>query len=111
MSDDLKPGEERFPAPAQLDAAGRAAQKQRNLWLGLALLAFVLLVAITTFIRLGNTDLSKGGFYYHNDGKSSEEAPELPPGMSPDQAAPPPNLSAEPPAPEAEGPETEEPEQ
>ncbi|HPF22251.1 MAG TPA: hypothetical protein PK417_02170 [Hyphomonas sp.] len=110
MSDDLKPGEERFPAPAQLDAAGREAQKRRNLWLGLALLGFVLLVAITTFVRLGNSDMSKGGFYYQNSG-SSREAPELPPGMTPEQAAPPPNLSAEPSVPEPQEAETEEPEQ
>ena len=112
MSDqDLKPGEERFPAPVQLDAAGRAAQKRRNIWLGLALIGFVVLVGAATMVRLSNSDLSKGSFYYHNDqdGETPAGGPALPPGMSPDQAAPPPNLSAEPSVPEPETPPEEEP--
>ena len=104
--DQVKPGEERFPQPAQLDAPGRAAQKRRNLWLGLALLGFVVLVGLTTFVRLKNSTPSEVGFYYHN-GQSDEstEAPALPPGMSPDQAAPPANLTPEPDVPETEEPE------
>ena len=97
MSDDgLKPGEERFPEQAHLDAAARAAQKRRNLWLGLALLGFVFLVGLTTFVRLSGSEDNQGNFYYNMNQTGQEEAPELPPGMSPEQAAPPANLSAEP---------------
>lgn len=106
---DHKPGEESFPAPAQLDAAGLAAQKRRNIWLGLALLGFVVLVGAATLVRLSNSDPSKGSFYYHNDqSETPDEGPALPPGMSPEQAAPPPNLSAEPSEPEPEASEPEE---
>lgn len=35
------------------DKAARKAQKRRNLWLALALLAFVVLVVMTTMIKLG----------------------------------------------------------
>ena len=38
--------------PVQLDEAARKAQKRRNLWLALALVAFVVLVVITTVIKL-----------------------------------------------------------
>ena len=98
MSDDeLKPGEERFPEPAHLDAAHLAAQKRRNLWLGLALLGFVVLVGLTTIIRLSDADGNQDNFYYNmNQTGQGDKAPALPPGMTPDQAAPPPNLSAEP---------------
>ena len=79
------------------------ARKSRNLWLGLALAGFVILVGIVTFIRLSSSDLSKGAFYYDpQDGQ--REAQELPPGMTEDMAAPPPNLTPieEAPAEEAE---------
>lgn len=101
--DEWKPGEERFPEPAHLDAAARAAQKRRNLWLGLSLLAFVLLVGLTTMVRLKTSETGKFDFYYNMDPPTDkpQEMP-LPPGMSPDQAAPPPNLSAEPSTPEPE---------
>ncbi|MEZ5955130.1 MAG: hypothetical protein R3C13_12605 [Hyphomonas sp.] len=52
MTDQNEPKKDEFPQPAQLSPEARAAQKRRNLWLGLALLAFVVLVALTTFIRL-----------------------------------------------------------
>ena len=39
-------------AAPQLDAEAMKARKRRNLWLGLALAAFVVLVMITTVIRL-----------------------------------------------------------
>ena len=39
-------------AAPQLDAEALKARKRRNLWLGLALAAFVVLVMITTVIRL-----------------------------------------------------------
>ena len=64
----------------------------------------VVLVAITTMIRLANANLSEGaGFYYSNSGGSAREdermpiddQPALPPGMTQDQAAPPPGLEPE----------------
>lgn len=78
------------------------ARKSRNLWLGLALAGFVILVGIITFIRLSSADLSKGGFYYDPQDRPSGAARELPPGMAEDQAAPPPNLAPIEEAPEAE---------
>jgi len=96
-TDDLKPGEERFPEPAHLDAAHLVAQRRRNIWLGLALLGFVFLVGLTTFIRLSGSEENQANFYYNmNQSGGNAEAPALPPGMTPDQAAPPPNLSVEP---------------
>lgn len=45
-----------------------AAQKRRNVWLALALVAFVALVGITSVVRISTTDYSKSdGFYL--DGK------------------------------------------
>lgn len=41
-----------------------AAQKRRNVWLALALVAFVALVGITSVVRISTTDYSKSdGFY------------------------------------------------
>jgi hypothetical protein len=42
--------------PKPLDAEARKARSRRNLWLGLALAAFVVLVMITTIIRLATGD-------------------------------------------------------
>lgn len=107
MSDDgLKKGDEKFPEPAHLDDAARAAQKRRNLWLGLALLGFVVLVGLTTFVRLSGSEDNKANFYYNMNQSGQEEAPALPQGMSPDQAAPPANLSSDTVA--AEDPDEEE---
>jgi hypothetical protein len=112
MSDDgLKKGNEQFPEPAHLDDAARAAQKRRNLWLGLALLGFVFLVGLTTFVRLSGSEDNQANFYYNMNKAGQEEAPALPPGMSPDQAEPPANLSAEPVGPDATADEEETPEQ
>ena len=88
----------------------RAAQKRRNLWLALALFGFVALVGTTTILRLAGADLSKGGFYYIAPGEKAKAveagAADLPPGMTAEQAAPPPGLSAAPteiePEPEAQ---------
>lgn len=41
------------PTPPDLDEETRKAQKRRNLWLAFALVAFVVLVALTTILRLG----------------------------------------------------------
>ncbi|MEZ5998954.1 MAG: hypothetical protein R3B98_09700 [Hyphomonas sp.] len=108
MSDNsVKPGEETFPQPVQLDAAARAAQKKRNLWLGLALLGFVLLVALTTYVRLGASEKGQADFYYNMNQSGQEAPPAPPPGMTPEQTAPPPNLTAEPSHPEESQPEEE----
>lgn len=71
------------------------ARNSRNLWLGLALAAFVVIVGVITFVRLSSSDLSKSGFYYEGPGggSASETEGALPAGMTQDQAAPPPNLS------------------
>ncbi len=96
MSDEgQKPPEDNFPEPAQLDDAARTAQKRRNLWLGLALLGFVVLVGLTTFVRLSGSEDNQANFYYNMKQTGQEETPALPPGMTPDQAAPPENLSVE----------------
>lgn len=63
------------------DAERRAAQKRRNLWLGLALFGFVVIVGVTTVIRLGDADLGPdGGLYWHNppQDNTSEPMPDLP---------------------------------
>ncbi len=41
-----------------------AAQKQRNLWLALALVAFVLIVGISTALRIQDADFSGGDRLY-----------------------------------------------
>jgi hypothetical protein len=46
MSDDQK------PAVQQMDPEALKARKKRNLWLGLALAGFVVLVMVITMIRL-----------------------------------------------------------
>ncbi|WP_341197662.1 hypothetical protein [Hyphomonas chukchiensis] len=104
MTNSKEPYEGEFIPAAHLTPEAVAARKKRNLWLGLALLGFVVLVAITTMIRLANANLSEGaGFYYSNSGGSAREdgrmpiddQPALPPGMTQDQAAPPPGLEPE----------------
>ena len=44
---------EQMPGPEEHDDTARKAQKRRNIWLAAALVAFVVLVALTTMIRLG----------------------------------------------------------
>jgi len=46
MSDDKQ-------TPPELDEEARKAQKRRNMWLAFALVAFVVLVIVTTMLRLG----------------------------------------------------------
>lgn len=54
----------------------RAAQKRRNFWLALALFAFVVIVGVTTMIRLGDSDLGPdGGLYWSNPPEKREQAP------------------------------------
>lgn len=48
MTDAPKPP----PQIPQLDADALKARKRRNLWLGLALAGFVVLVMLTTMVRL-----------------------------------------------------------
>jgi hypothetical protein len=80
--------------------AFQKARASRNRFLGVALFGLVVLIGAVTFFRLSGADLSRGGFYYSVDDRTTDrpEAPAsaLPPGMSPDQAAPPPGLEAPP---------------
>lgn len=99
--------EPQIPEPETVELSPEAlkARNRRNIWLGLALAAFVVMVAVITMIRLSENDLSQGGFYYDPQDRPSD-AQALPPGMSPDAAAPPAGLDAEGSPPEA--PEGEE---
>ena len=55
--------------PAPLSPEQRAAQKKRNVWLALALVTFVVLVGVTTVIRIQETDMAKSeGFYFDGTG-------------------------------------------
>ena len=89
MSDSKQPYEGEFIPAAHLTPEAVAARKKRNLWLGLALLGFVVLVAITTMIRLANANLSEGaGFYYSNSGGSARELRRAPQHQGIHQALP-----------------------
>ncbi|MEM5517384.1 hypothetical protein WNY37_10500 [Henriciella sp. AS95] len=58
------------------EQARLAAQKKRNLWLAVALFAFVIIVGLTTVIRLGEADLGEdGGIYWRNDPGTADQAP------------------------------------
>jgi hypothetical protein len=95
MTDEKEPYAGEFMDAPHIAPESIAARKKRNVWLGLALFSFVVLVAVTTIVRLSNTDLSEGaGFYYSNSDSRTPvgEAPALPPGMSEEQAAPPAGL-------------------
>ncbi|MAN45885.1 MAG: hypothetical protein CMF04_06700 [Hyphomonas sp.] len=98
--------EGQFTAPYTPSAEEQLARRSRNRVLGFALAAFVILVGVVTFIRLSSSDLSKSGFYYNFKDKAADEEMELPPGMDPDQAAPPPSLT--PVEPEADEPRGED---
>ena len=92
MSDPDEKYAGQFPDTYTPDEAEIRARKGRNMWLGLALAFFVILVGVITFIRLSSSDLSQSGFYYSADDKG-ERIQDLPEGMAPEQAAPPPNLT------------------
>ncbi|RIJ28826.1 hypothetical protein [Henriciella algicola] len=68
--------------PPRLDEDARQAQKRRNWWLALALFAFVILVGVTTVVRLADSELGPdGGFYWSNPPQSdSRPMPDLPEG-------------------------------
>ncbi len=58
-----------------------AAQKRRNLWLALALVVFVVLVGVTTTLRIQDADFSgENGFYFSGKmpdmTESAAESPE-----------------------------------
>lgn len=52
------------PATAPDAAALKQAQKRRNAWLALALVAFVVIVGVSTAIRMQETDFSGGDRLY-----------------------------------------------
>ena len=66
--------------PPRLDEEARQAQKRRNWWLALALFGFVILVGVTTVVRLADSELGPdGGFYWSNPPQSnSQPMPDLP---------------------------------
>lgn len=66
---------EPVPAPALDAEAFRKAQKRRNMWLALALVAFVAIVGITTAIRIQQTDFGGGDRLYFS-GYMNEAAKE-----------------------------------
>ncbi len=58
-----------------------AARKKRNVWLALALVAFVVLVGVTSVIRISSSDFGKSdGLYFSGslEKKSQPPPPELP---------------------------------
>ncbi len=52
------------PAPTPDAEIVRKAQKRRNAWLALALVAFVAIVGVTTAVRIQQTDFSGGDRIY-----------------------------------------------
>jgi len=66
------------PVPAAINAeALKKAQKRRNAWLALALVAFVLIVGVSTALRIQEADFSGGDRIYFSgymDEAASEEA-------------------------------------
>lgn len=55
---------------AQMDAAAIKAMKRRNMWLALALFAFVVLMGVGTAIRIGQgvgTDPCEPSLYWNAD--------------------------------------------
>lgn len=96
MVDEKEPYAGEFTPAARLEPEALAARNKRNIWLGLALFGFVVLVGVTTVIRLSSTDLSEGASFYYSPNKKAraplQEAPALPPGMTEEQAAPPAGL-------------------
>lgn len=63
--------------PAIDEAALVKAQKRRNLWLALALVAFVVIVGVSTALRIQETDFSNGDRLYFSgymDEAASEKA-------------------------------------
>ncbi len=62
-------------APAARTAADIAAQKTRNIWLAVALLGFVVLVGVTSAIRIQSIDFSKTEGFYLDGSLQKESAP------------------------------------
>lgn len=65
------------PTPVIDEAALMKAQKRRNLWLAFALVAFVLIVGVSTALRIQETDFSNGDRLYFSgymDEAASEKA-------------------------------------
>ena len=58
------PPETQAEGPVEADAVMLEAQKRRNLWLAGALIAFVVIVGVTTAVRIQETDFSGGDRLY-----------------------------------------------
>ena len=52
-----------------------AAQKRRNMWLALALAAFVVLVGVTSAIRIQGSDLGKSDGFYMSGALDNKASP------------------------------------
>jgi len=71
---------EQSTAP-QIDHAAIKARKSRNIWLALALVAFVLLMGVGTAIRIqqgAGVSACEGSFYWDMDSNSCVEGPAEP---------------------------------
>ncbi|MEL6258318.1 MAG: hypothetical protein AAFQ67_04585 [Pseudomonadota bacterium] len=68
--------------PSEAQSAHEAAlkaQARRNVWLGLALFGFVILIAVITMTRIGaEATKPDGSFYYRADDGGSSVSPESP---------------------------------
>lgn len=77
------------PTPVRRSPEEIVAQKKRNVWLALALVGFILLVGITSAIRIQGTDFSKSEGFYNSGAlqKKSNPPPVLqPPAETPEEA-------------------------
>ena len=66
-------------APAKLDPREISARKRRNIWLGLALFAFVVLMGVGTAIRIGQgagTNPCEASLYWDMNSNTCQELPD-----------------------------------
>ncbi|MEM8615547.1 MAG: hypothetical protein AAGF20_01290 [Pseudomonadota bacterium] len=59
--------------PLEQSAEDLRAQKRRNVWLAMALFAFVVIVGVTTAIRIQDADLTSENSFYFNGSMSVED--------------------------------------
>lgn len=63
------------PVPFQRSVEELAAQKKRNIWLAFALVAFVVLVGVSSAIRVQSVDFSKSDGFYLDGKAQTRKAP------------------------------------